>query len=383
MIIGVDGNEANIKNRVGVNQYGWELLKSLHRILSKNPSKHKVIVYLKNHPVDDMPKETVFWKYRVISGGGLWIIRKLMVDLFLNKEKPDVFFTPSHYLPPFSPIPMVCSIMDLGYLEFSAQFKKSDFWQLKYWSAWSISISKAIISISESTKKDIVRHYPNAQTKTFVTLLAFDDEKFNSNIKEEDVRRVIQKYSIVNEPKEYVLFLSTLKPSKNVIGLIEAWKTVSSKHPGLKLVIAGKKGWMYEEIFSKVESLALTNSILFTDYVDEKDKPALVAGAKLFVLPSFWEGFGLDPLNAMACGVPVVVSNVGSLPEVVGDAGILIDPYNINSIAQGIEKIINMKDKNYQFLVKESLLQAKKFSWEKTAIETLKVLEGVLEKKYV
>lgn len=374
MLIGIDGNEANISSRVGVNQYGWELLKSIHEILSKNPTKHKVIVYLKNPPLSDMPKETEFWNYRVLPGGGLWIIRRLMVDLFLNTSRPDVFFTPSHYLPLFSPIPMVCSIMDLGYLEFSAQFKKSDFWQLKYWSAWSISISKAIIAISESTKRDIVRHYNFASKKTSVTLLGYDKQKFNTNIKQEDVRRVINKYSIVSEDG-YALFLSTLKPSKNVIGLLEAWKEVAGVYNGLKLVIAGKKGWMYEEIFSKVCELDLVDQVIFTDYVDEEDKPALISGAKVFVLPSFWEGFGLDSLNAMACGVPTVVSNVGSLPEVVGDAGILVDPYNISSIASGILKVLKMNKIDYEMQVKKSLVRAKDFSWENTAIQTLKILE--------
>lgn len=378
MIIGIDGNEANTESRVGVNQYGWELLKSMHELLRKNPTKHKVIVYLKHPPLSDMPEERDFWKYRVLSGGGLWIIRKLMVELFLNKEKLEVFFTPSHYLPLFSTVPLVCSIMDLGYLEFSAQFKKSDFWQLKYWSAWSISISKAIISISESTKKDIVRHYPFASKKTFVTLLGYDKEKFNLDSKQEDVRRVLSKYSIVNDQNGYVLFLSTLKPSKNVIGLLSAWSEVVKEFSGLKLVIAGKKGWMYEEIFSKVKELKLVDDVVFTDYVDEEDKPVLIAGAKLFVLPSFWEGFGLDSLNAMASGVPVVVSNVGSLPEVVGDAGILVDPYNVSSIAEGIIKILKMNKSQYNLQVKKSITQANNFSWEDTARNTLSVLESVV-----
>lgn len=377
MIIGIDGNEANIKNRVGVNQYAWELLKSLKKLLEKNEKKHKVIVYLKNPPLSDLPSQSPFWKYKVLSGSGLWIIRRLMIELMFGREKPDVFFTPSHYLPPIINIPSVCSIMDLGYLDFSTQFKKSDFWQLKYWSAWSISISKAIIAISESTKRDIVRHYPAASKKVMVTYLGYDQQKYGQKIKVSDVRRILKKYSIVSDPKEYVLFLSTLKPSKNVTGLVDAWKRVSQEFSRLKLVIAGKKGWMFDDIFSEVKKLNLQNSIIFTDFVNEEDKASLIAGAKVFVLPSFWEGFGLDPLNAMASGIPVVVSRVGSLPEVVGDAGILVDPYNIDSIAEGVGEILESSKAEYEKFVKKGLEQARKFSWEKTARQTLGVLESV------
>lgn len=376
MLIGIDGNEANIKNRVGVNQYAWELLKSLKNVIRASEKKHQVIVYLKDTPLKDLPKESESWKYKVLPGESLWVIKKLMFELFFGKKKPDVFFTPSHYLPPILPMPAVCSIMDLGYLENSAQFKKSDFWQLKYWSAWSITISKAIIAISESTKKDIVRRYNFASNKTVVTHLAYDKDKFNLKIKNTDVRRTLDKYSIVNEPKDYILFLSTLKPSKNVLGLIKAWKHLANRFKRLNLVIAGKKGWLYDEIFTSVKKLKIADRVVFTDYVDELDKPSLIFGAKVFVLPSFWEGFGLDALNAMACGVPVVVSDKGSLPEVVGDAGILVDPYNISSIESGISKVLKMNMVEYEKLVKKVLNQSKKFSWKETAVKTLNVLES-------
>lgn len=374
MIIGIDGNEANIENRVGVNQYNLELLLALKKLQDKGKCKHEIIVYLKNPPLPELPKETSDFKYKVLPGRGPWIITRLMPDLFFGKPKPDIFFSPSHYVPPFSPIPRVCSIMDLGYLEFSGQFKKFDFWQLKLWSAYSICVSKAVIAISNSTNKDIVRHYPFATKKTFTTLLAYDKNKFNSTIDPKDVRRVRHKYTIV---KDYVLYLSTLKPSKNVEGLLAAWKAIKKGFPAFCLVIAGKKGWLFENIFAKVKEFGLTKDVIFTDFVPETDKPALIAGATGFVLPSFWEGFGLDPLNAMACGVPVIVSNVGSLTEVVGEAGILVDPYRVDSIAQGIKKVLSADKKQYNTLVTKGLKQAQKFSWEKNASETLKILEKV------
>jgi glycosyltransferase involved in cell wall biosynthesis len=262
--------------------------------------------------------------------------------------------------------------MDLGYLEFTGQFKKRDFWQLKYWSAISIYISKRIIAISNSTKKEIVRHYPFASNKVDVTLLAYDKDVFNLEIPQNLVRRVRKKYSIVGD---YVLFMSTLKPSKNIEGLLDAWKQLVAHFPDTKLVIAGKKGWLYESVFEKVKKLGLKSSVIFTGFVDEEDKPALIKGAKLFTLPSFWEGFGLDALNSMAAGVPVVVSNVGSLPEVVGEAGVLVDPNKPKDIAKGIKKVLTAGKIEYNKMIEKGLSQAKKFSWEKTAKETVKTLE--------
>jgi glycosyltransferase involved in cell wall biosynthesis len=271
--------------------------------------------------------------------------------------------------------------MDLGYLEYTEQFRKKDIWQLKIWSAISIYVSKAIFAISNSTKADIVRHYPSAKNKIYVTPLAYDPIKFNLKITDKDVRRVRDRYSIVSD---YVLYLGTLKPSKNVEGLISAFYALKFQDPnskiqnsGIKLVIAGKKGWLYESIFEKVKKLGLENDVIFTDFVDEEDKPALIKGARLFVLPSFWEGFGLDVLSAMACGVPVVVSKVGSLPEVVGDAGIMVDPANAGSIAGGMKEVLLAPKAKYNSLVERGLAQAKKFSWEKTARETLKIITNI------
>ncbi len=372
MIIGIDGNEANIEKRVGVNTYAFELLHALHKIRKEWQDKHYLIVYLKNSPLPDMPKETESFKYKIIPGDTLWILTKLMPDLFLGRLKPDVFFSPSHYTPLFSPMPKVVSIMDLGYLEHTAQFTKKDFWQLKLWTASSILVSKRIIAISRSTKQDIVRHYPFSNGKIYVTHLGYSMDKSGSDISLEDVRRVKNKYSIVGD---YVLYVGTLKPSKNVEGLIEAFSQISNLPSKTSLVVAGKKGWLYKTIFEKVAKMGLKDKVVFTDFISEEDKFALIGGAKVFVLPSFWEGFGIDTLSAMAMGIPVVASNVGSLPEVVGEAGILVDPYDNESIANGITKVLSMSKSDYNRIVEKGLAQASKFSWEKCARETLEVLE--------
>ncbi len=372
MLIGIDGNEANIEKRVGVNQYAFELLKNIHKLQEEWENRHKVIVYLSSKPRKDLPKENSRWKYKIISGQKLWILTKLMPRLIIGKEKPDVFFTPSHYVPLISVVPRVCTIHDLGYLKFSGQFEKYDFWQLKYWTAMSVYISKAIIAVSNSTKRDIVRHYPFVSEKIVVAQHGYDKERFNTKISNNDVRRVKNKYSIVGD---YVLFISTLKPSKNIEGLLEAWKLILKDFPKYQLVIAGKKGWLYKTIFKKVKDLKLEDNVIFTDFISERDKPALIFGAKVFTLPSFWEGFGMDALTSMACGTPVVVSDIEALREVTGDAGIFVDPNEVSSIARGIKKVLAMDMSDYRDIIDKGIKQATKFSWEDTARKTIKIIE--------
>ena len=369
MIIGIDGNEANIKNRVGVNQYAAGLLNALEGL--QEAKGHEFVIYLKEPPLPHLPASRVGWTYKVLGGGGLWVVRKLMPHLWLTRPQPNIFFTPSHY-GPFLFIPTVVSVMDLGYLRFPEQFRKYDLYQLKYWGFLSMKIAKKIIAISESTKVETIENYPWTHGKVEVAYPGYDVEKFKVENSKSKIKETKEKYRITGD---YILFLSTLKPSKNVEGLLEAFQILlekkSSEAREVKLVIAGKKGWLYESIFDKVKLLGLENLVIFTDFVEEAEKPALVAGARALISPSFWEGFGMHVLEAMATGVPVVASNTGSLPEIVEDAGVLVNPKDPKSIAQGIEKVLE----NHGKFSKAGIIQAKKFSWENTARQTLAILE--------
>lgn len=378
LIIGIDGNEANVKQRVGSNQYAFELLWALYKL--KNP--HQWVIYLREAPLPDLPKPKENWSYRVFGPKQFWTQWRLPLDLYFHRPQPAVFFSPGHYVPRWSPAPVVVSIMDLGYLRFPEQFTKKDLWQLRFWTTHSIKMASHILAISESTKNDIIKAYGVPGEKIAVTNLGYDWERFHQRVKEQERGRVKEKYGIRGD---YLLFLSTLKPSKNIEGLLEAysiWRMAYGRQKGddkryaisdMQLVVAGKKGWLYEKIFAKVRELGLEKKVVFTDYVPEEEVPALMAGASVFVLPSFWEGFGIPVVEAMACGVPVVVSNAGSLPEVVGEAGIVVDPYNSQDIARGMREALEKRDD----LKEKGWIQVRKFSWEECAAKTLEVLEKV------
>jgi glycosyltransferase involved in cell wall biosynthesis len=370
--IGIDGNEANITSKVGVNVYAHRLLVALSKSQNDWKEKYRFTIYLKNLPNKDLPPQNSLWKYKVIPGRGLWIIRKLTPHLIFTKDRPNIFFTPSHYTPPLIPITRICSIMDLGYLMFSEQFKALDYWQLKLWSAYSIMVSKCIISISNATKADIIKHYPKSKDKIHVTPLAYDKDTFNKNISKSKIKKVKDKYA---NGKEYILFLSTLKPSKNIEGLLKAWSKIHSQFPDYFLVIAGKKGWLYEPIYQKTKDLGLEKRVIFTGFVDEKDKAPLITGAKVFVLPSFWEGFGLDILNAFALKTPVICSFKGSLPEVSGNCALLIDPQKPVQISRAIKKVLTMNKSQYNSMIEKAYKRAQSFDWSRTANQTLEVFD--------
>lgn len=369
--IGIDGNEANLDVRVGVNTYAFNLIQSIHEIERKDVS---ITIFLKDEPKKHMPKEKDGFRYLVIKGSGQWIIKSLSPYLFKNRKNYDVFWSPSHYIP-FTPFtPTACSIMDLGYLKFKSQFTAYDFWQLTLWTSYSIVFSRAIFSISESTKKDIVKYYPFTKRKIVTTLLGFNQPKDRTT--KSEIQKAKEKYGIEGN---YYLFMSTLKPSKNIEGLLEAWKKFKGRKD-TKLVIAGKKGWLFEQIFNKYKSLNLENSVVFTDFVEEIDKYPLISGSSAFVLPSFWEGFGLDVLTAQSLGVPVLVSNVGSLPEVAGDGAVYCDPYKIDSITEGMELIYNFKNSEKQVIINKANANIHRFSWNSAAKSTIDKLVEISRK---
>jgi len=377
LLIAIDGNEANIENRVGVNQFAFAVLWGIYKSKAKNKKLrvNKFLIFLSGNPRTDLPPETKWWRYEVFGPKRFWTWTGLVKRLYFGKPKPNVLLSLSHYGPGFSPIPFVISIMDLGFLRFPKQFTKKDFFQLKHWTRWSVKKAKKIIAISKFTEKDIIKTYGVGSEKIVVAPLGFQkikDEKLEAKELSKKLKTVKEKHGIGGN---YILYLGTLKPNKNIEGLVDAYHVLYSKLnvSSCKLVIAGKKGWLYQSIFEKVKQLGLENEIIFAGFVPDEEVPILMKGAKLFVMPSFWEGFGIPVLEAMDAGVPVVCSNAASLPEVAGEAALLVNPYNPRDIAEGIRSILT-DQKLRQKLIEKGKEQVKVFSWEKCSKIILKTL---------
>ena len=239
----------------------------------------------------------------------------------------------------------------------------------------TLKTADKIITVSNSTKKDLINHFDIPEKKIRVIFEAAD-EKFKP-LNNEKISETEQKYNL-NFP--FILYVGTLEARKNIPTLVTAFYKLKKKNIEHKLVITGTKGWKYKEIFETIDKLNLQNDVVFTGYVSDEDLPALYNAADLFVYPSIYEGFGLPPLEAMACGTPVITSNTSSLPEVVGDAGIMVDPYDVDGLADAMHRVLTDEGSRAD-MIKKGLERTKMFSWEKCARETLEVYEEVYDRR--
>lgn len=375
MRIWIDGFEANVKQRVGSGQVAFELLKHIEQLDHKND----YTILLANEPLEDLPKEREGFKYKIIKPNKLKTLLAIPLALFRTKDEVDIIFSPTHYIPRFAPkgVKRVGMIFDLAYLRFPQMFTKKDLYQLTHWTKFSIQNADKLITISKSSKKDIVDFYHIDPNKIKIAYPGYDKKLYKVVTDKSKIQELQKKYNI-NPAVPYVIYIGTIQPRKNLVRLIESIKKIDN----FQLVIVGKttgfgkQGWMYEEILEAPEKLGIKDKVIFTGFAPSEDLPYLISGAKAYVLPSLWEGFGIPIIESLACEVPAIVSNVSSLPEVVGDAGLLIDPKSLDQIEHAIRLMVTDK-KLQQKLSKRTLAQAKKFSWEKMAKEVVKVLEEV------
>ena len=368
MLIGIDGNEANVEKKVGISEYAFQLLWQFASSKFKVKSS-KFVIYLKDKPRGDMPLEREGWQYRVIGPKRMWTQVGLPFDLYTHFPRPDVFFTPSHYAPIFSPVPTVISIMDLSYIHFPHLFNKTDLYQLQNWTKYSAKNARMVLTISEASKRDIIDIYGISQDKIVVTYPGLK----KTHSKEGIPMDLLKSYQISGD---YILFVGTLQPRKNIERLIEAFSQISFSHKNLSLVVVGKHGWLYEDILQASKKYGVEQKVKFVSFVPDTDLAHFYTHAKCFVLPSLYEGFGLPVLEAMSYGCPVVTSNISSLPEAGGDAALYVNPKDVTDIAKKITMVLD-SEKLRKEMIEKGKRHVKKFSWEKTAKETLSVLESV------
>jgi len=224
----------------------------------------------------------------------------------------------------------------------------------------------ALIFISTSTKADWRRYFPKSSKPSFVIPMG-KGPAYRPDIDPCEIDRTTLKHGIT---QPYILYIGTIEPRKNLPRLVAAFAQLAESFPAHRLVIAGMKGWMYAELYEKVKSLHLQSRVIFTGFVPEEDKPGLLAGAEVFVYPSLYEGFGIPVLEALACGAPTLTSNISSLPEVAGDAAVLVNPEEIDDIANGLQKLLTNSALRDSLRLK-CVYQASLFDWNRTVDATI------------
>lgn len=295
----------------------------------------------------------------------LWEQCVLPVQLILNKV--DILFAPSLSAPVFSGVRCVVVIHDMVAFYFGSRYGKLRKCYIRLLTRCLLEKAERIVTVSQHSMNDIAKHSKKSVSKLSVVYEGVED-KFRVIDDPSVLMCCREKYKL---PERFVLYVGMLEPGKNIYRLIRAYSGIY-KTIREKLVIAGKKGWAYSEIFELVKELGIEKEVLFTGYVDDKDLPALFNCASVFVYPSLYEGFGLPCLEAMACGVPVITSGVTSLPEVVGDAAVLVDPQNEESIALAIKELVGSEHLREE-KQKKGFERIKMFSWEKSTQKLLQV----------
>jgi glycosyltransferase involved in cell wall biosynthesis len=372
VLIGVDASRAARAQRTGTETYSLHLIRALIRLRSG----HQFRLYTNGPPPEGLLPRSQKVQVRSIPFPRLWTHLRLSVEMAMHA--PDVLFVPAHVLPLIHPRRSVATVHDLGFIYYPEAHRGADRRYLAWSTAWNVRRSTAVLADSRATRADLVKAYGVAESKVHVVYLGRDD----SLVPVRDsltLERVRVRYGI---GQRYLLCVGTLQPRKNLGRVVEGFARLASA-PGMcdvQLVLAGKRGWLYEDLVAQTGREGLEGRVLFPGYVDDADLPALYGSALGYIFPSLYEGFGLPVLEAQACGAPVMTSNNSSLPEVAGDAALLVDPNDVDAIAEAMLRLATDETLRAE-LIERGFQNVKRFSWEKCARETLDVLESVVEEE--
>jgi glycosyltransferase involved in cell wall biosynthesis len=391
MHIGIDASRVAVAARTGTEQYTYELLAALAR----RDWQNRYTLYC-NQPPTALPPLGPNFALRRIPFPRLWTHFRLSAELALRP--PDSLFIPAHVLPLGAPLRprtrTVVTIHDLGYLRFPEAHTPAQRLYLRLSTRWSAQAATRLIAISRATRDDLVR-YTGVRPEKIAVVYHGLSPRFRP-IEDGAALAAAQERYGIRPP--YFLYVGTIQPRKNLVRLIEAFaqaieprtenqnKEQRTKNKGprttdhgprtldnTQLAIAGKRGWLTEAIERRAAELGVAERVRFAGYIADDDLPALLSGALGFVFPSLYEGFGMPLLEAMACGAPVLTSTTSALPEVAGDAALLVDPADTAAIAAGLARLASDTALRADLRAR-GLARAAQFTWERCAEETLAVL---------
>lgn len=379
MKIAIHAADLDCKRIDGTRVYLFNLLKSFGKLNEKDAFS----VY-HQRAFNPCLAPPVFPNYLVknIPFLTLWTQTRFAWQLLL--DRPDVLWMPVHNVPIVRrrELKIVVTIHDLAFKIFPQYFPARDLVKLNRLSNLAIKNADRIIAVSEATKKDILKFYPQiSPEKITVVYHGFDTQLFSQTAARSDSERVLSKFKISTpdqssggeDSPKFILYVGAIQPRKNLGVLIEAFEKIKAKNPALKLVFAGAPAWQFESTLEKIASSLFRDDIIVTGTVSFDDLPALYQNSQAFVFPSLYEGFGIPVLEAMASGVPVILANNSSLPEVAGEAALYFDTQNVDDLAGCLELILADGELRAA-MIEKGKQRAANFSWEKCARQTLDII---------
>lgn len=361
-VIGIDASRAVSPRPTGTETYSLRLIQAL---LSLNPPWNIRLYFRQTPPENLFPQADL----RVIPFPRLWTHIRLSLEM--AHHPPDLLFVPAHVLPPIHPRRSLVTVHDLGYRYFPWAHTRFQRVYLDLSTRWNGRAATHVLALSEATRADLVRIYGIPPAKVTVAYPGYDESL--APVRDPEVLAAARdRYGI---PGEYFLYLGTLQPRKNLARLVEAFSRLPTR---AVLVLAGQKGWLADDLFALIRRLGLEGRVLCPGYVPPEDRAPLLGGALALVFPSLYEGFGFPVLEAQACGCPVICSNTSSLPEVAGDAALLVHPEDVAALSDAMARLEDDPDLRRE-LVERGFANLRRFSWERCARTLLRVMEGLLE----
>jgi glycosyltransferase involved in cell wall biosynthesis len=369
--IGIDATSLPYQP-VGAGNYIINLIRSLSRL--SDDIQYVIFTHKSGYELINLPElACIEWWILTDKKPALRLIwEQTVFPLLVKRARLDLLHSPHYTRPAWLPCSSVVTFHDLSFLLYPrlhTVVKRLFFSVAIYLSA---RVADAIITVSENTRQDALRILKVPLEQVFTVRLGVSED-FKRIVDRGSLRQVQEKYKL---PDKYILYVGTIEPRKNISLLLRAFRLIRQKRYSHHLVIVGKLGWMYQEILHLIEGIGLKDYVRFTGYVDSEDLPALYNLAEVLVYPSVYEGFGLPPLEAMACGTPVITSAVSSMPEYISDAGLLIQP-NEEALVKALEEVLNKPDLRTH-LSSKGIEIAANYSWKSTAENTVKVYRHVL-----
>ncbi len=357
MRIAIDASRTTVERVTGTENYAIELI----RALIQHNTRHPITLYFRDIPSPDLFPDSELVTQRVIPWPRVWTHVRFAAALW--RDRPDVTFVPAHTLPICFPGQAVVTVHDLGFHHFPAAHRTLQRHYLNWTTQYSARRASVILADSQATANDLGRFYGTSAEKIRVVYpgVAAPPIDFSVNVR--------QKYHL---PERYFLFIGTLQPRKNIARIVQAYAQWRESRPDtdIGLVLAGGKGWLFDAAW--VQGV---DGVHLTGYIADADKGALYAGALVLVFPTLYEGFGFPVVEAMLTGIPVIASNTSSLPELVGKAGLLVDPCDVRAIATAMDMLTWHRELRQELQMK-GYYQAARFTWDAAAEQVMSALEA-------
>lgn len=363
MLIGIDASRANREKKTGVEWYSYHLIEALKKIDTEN----RYFLYSEGKLKNDLGDLPSKWQSKILKWPPKFLWTQICLSWEMLFKAPDLLFIPSHVIPLIHPKKTITTIHDLGFRRFPQAYSKFQQWYLNWSVKFALKHAFKIIVPSQFTKDELIKIYNAAPEQITVIPLSYNTKTYYPITDQEKITQTLSRYQI---KKPYLLYVGRLEEKKNVAFLLDVFKNLSLANNNLSLVLAGGRGYGYEKIQEKIKECDLGDQIVQLDWTGENDLPCLYSGAEIFVFPSLYEGFGIPLLEAMACGTPVVASNIASIPEISGGAALLAKVNNVDDFAQKISEVLE-NDNLKEILRQKGLARVKNFSWQNCAEKTL------------